>query len=73
MIRKGAILQRITPFLDSISLNLSLHYYEIELIGMFCLFVFSIDSLNLLLHLIHIIFEFLDATIHFVNKAVALL
>lgn len=36
------------------------------------LFVFSINSLNLLLHLIHIIFEFLDATIHFVNKAVAL-
>ena len=73
MIRKGAILQRITPFLGSISFNLLLYYYEIELIGIFCLFVFSIDSLNLLLYLIHIIFEFLDATIHFVNKAVALL
>lgn len=50
-----------------------LYYHGRAWKGCYVLFVFSIDCLNLLLHLFHIIFEFLNATVHLINKAIALL
>ena len=37
------------------------------------LLILGVDSLDFLLYLVHIILELLDAAVHLVNKAVALL